>query len=112
MSEAQKDFESVSISLKRLREENVALQSANEITNAELQFALDKVAELSERLKEAIEVIAFYADQESWSKGMFGLPGCVTNQEDHELINFEGEKITCGGKIARAYLSKTPKNGG
>jgi hypothetical protein len=81
--------------------------------NEQHKFGVEflKNEKLKSQLKTAAEALAFYADQESWSKGIFGLPGCVTNQEDHELISFEGERITCGGLVARTALASIKEGG-
>ena len=62
------------------------------------------ITELESQLKLAVECIEFYADKGNWSHG--GMPSCINNEKDHELIEFDGEKIHCGGKLARETLKK------
>jgi hypothetical protein len=59
-----------------------------------------------EKLKLAVSALEFYSKEENWSGSAWGIPSCITNQEDHDLIEFEGEKIHCGGKVARETLAK------
>jgi hypothetical protein len=65
-----------------------------------------RLKDLEQKLSLAVSALNFYANKENWSGSMFGIPSCITNQDDHDLIEFEGEKIHCGGKIARQTLAK------
>ena len=92
--------------LQALIDENEKLSNDYKSLMKTWKQVAEENAKLVERLKKAEDVIRFYGEQDNWAKSFMGIPSCITNQEDHEEIKFEGEKIHCGGKRARAYLKK------
>lgn len=66
---------------------------------------LDQIERLIQQLKEANEVIAFYADKESWHGRLKNSLDCVPIQADDKYPSPE-DPWEYGGKRAREYQNK------
>ncbi len=100
--EIKKDIEF----LKRVSE---VQEKYNAKSTADLFLVMDqKIDELQGQLDEAIEVIKFYGDTESWYENSI-----ITS--DFNLVEYDDEISACyghfGGKKARDFLNKL-KSGG
>lgn len=66
---------------------------------------VDKIKSLEARLKEAEEVLGFYADEKSWESDEYSSYKELINSSDIEN-NFKLNRGYVGGKRARKYQNK------
>lgn len=96
-------FEKMAVQVAELNKE-LEQQRFNNKHNLSIDGAIsDKITELEERLKEAVEVIGFYASKIRWN-GRFSYYDKI-HRDDIEQTDDEAN-IYHGGKRAREFLQK------